>query len=510
MENKCIKTSVFANENIFEDFCEQPIDVDFTLPDYCPDISKIFKCKATCRIVSKGINGNNITVEGNVLITLLYCDRDNRLNSFEYQYPFSKIKESASDLTGGNLVCKAKCDYINCRAVTGRKVDIHGAVTVSIRVFKRKCNDIISDIDDCNIEVLRDTAPATIPMGYNEKYVIIEEEIPISNSVPPIQNVLRYDAFASIKESKIINDKVMVKGDMAVVILYCPEGEIIPQTIKTTLPFTQVIDIKGINDMCECEVKASLTSLEIKPKPWQNGENRSFLVNAKLLICCESYCVNDIAVIKDAFSRKFETDIAKNNLSFSKITQNIKEIHHLKKKIEIDENISSVLDLWCDVQSVSCKFEKENVLIYGTVLAGIIVCNQNSETSFFEKMMDFECKYPIKTNEKQMECSPEVEIESCGFTIISPNCIEVCVDLCINASIFEKTNISLITDMKVDSEKIIALKTRHAMTVYFTGENECVWDIARRYNASVDEIISINALDDNCLKPNTMILVPLV
>ena len=509
MENKCLKTSVFANENIFEDFCEQPIDVDFTLPDYCPDISKIFKCKAIARISSKGINGNNITIDGNVCITLLYCDKENRLNSFEYQYPFSKIKESDTDLTGGNLVCKVKCDYINCRAITGRKVDIHGAVTVGIRVFKRKCNDIISDIDDCNIEVLRGTAPATVPMGYNEKYIIIEEEIPISNSVSAIQSILRYDAFPAVKETKILNDKVMVKGDMAVVILYCPEGETIPQTVKTTLPFSQVVDIKGINDMCECEAKAHIASLEIKPRVWQNGENRSFSLSAKILICCESYCVNDIAVIKDAFSRKFDTDICKNKVCFSKITENIKEIHHVKKNIEIGENISSVLDLWCDIQSVICKFDKEKMLICGTIMAGIIVCDQNNETAFFEKPIDFECKYAVNIGEKQMECNPEIEVESCGFTILTPNCIELRADLCVNASVFEKTNISLITDMKINTEKTITRKPRCAVTVYFANQNECVWDIARTYNASVDEIMSINSLEDNCLKQGTMILVPL-
>ncbi len=508
MENKCLKTSVFSNENIFEDFCEQPIDVDFTLPDYCPDISKIFKCKAVPRITSKGISGNNITVDGNVCITLLYCDKDNKLNSFEYQYPFSKLRESDNDLAGGNLVCKIKCDYINCRAVTGRKVDIHGAVTISMRVFKRQCNDIISDIDDCNIEVLRGMAPATVPMGYNEKYIIIEEEIPISNSVPPIQNVLRYDAYPLVKESKIIKDKVMVKGDMAVVILYCPEGNGNPQTVKTTLPFSQVIEIKGISDMCECETKATLSSLEIKPKMWQTGENRSFCVNAKVLLCCESFCVNDVPVIRDAFSRKFEADIAKNKICFSKISENIKEIHHVKCNIELGDNISSVLDLWCDVQSVVCKFDKENMLICGTVLAGIIACDEDSVASFYEKPIDFECKYPINTKDKRMECTPEIDVESCGFTIISPNCVELRADLCINASLFEKNDISLITDMKI-SDKVLNKKSRCAMTVYFTGKDECVWDIARIYNASVDEIKAINCLEDSCLKEGSMILVPL-
>ena len=47
------------------------------------------------------------------------------------------------------------------------------------------------------------------------------------------------------------------------------------------------------------------------------------------------------------------------------------------------------------------------------------------------------------------------------------------------------------------------------MTVYFANQNESIWDIARIYNASVDEIMNINALEDNFLKQNTMILVPL-
>ena len=45
MEEKILKTDVFVNDTVFNESTEQPIDVDFTLPDFCPDISKIFKCK---------------------------------------------------------------------------------------------------------------------------------------------------------------------------------------------------------------------------------------------------------------------------------------------------------------------------------------------------------------------------------------------------------------------------------------------------------------------------------
>ena len=43
MEEKMIRTSIFFNDTVFNESAEQPIDVDLTLQDYCPDISKIFK-----------------------------------------------------------------------------------------------------------------------------------------------------------------------------------------------------------------------------------------------------------------------------------------------------------------------------------------------------------------------------------------------------------------------------------------------------------------------------------
>ena len=52
MEEKILKASVFVNDTLFNESTEQPIDVDFTLPDYCPDISKIVKCRAVSRISS--------------------------------------------------------------------------------------------------------------------------------------------------------------------------------------------------------------------------------------------------------------------------------------------------------------------------------------------------------------------------------------------------------------------------------------------------------------------------
>lgn len=510
MEQKCLKTSVYVNDTVYCDTVEQAIDVDFTLPDYCPDISKIFKCRAVPRIASKGINGKTVTIDGAVNITLIYCDKDGKLSSYDYQYPFSKSIEMQEECLSANICCKIKCEYINCRAVTGRKVDIHGAAGINIKVFKRKCADIISDYDDSNVELHRGIAPATVPMGYAEKYLLVEEEIRTGQEQPPIRNILRCDVNSCVKETKVVNDKAVVKGELSVNILYCPEGNSNPQSVKTQIPFSQIIDVEGITDSCTCETKSEIAFCEIKPKISSNGEAKCFSLTSKILLTCEAYCGNDIAVILDAFSRKYKADIKKDNICFENIISNLSEVYTCKKSIELEENITSVVDIWCAVQSCTTKFENGNMIIYGSLAVGMIVINENGNAIYSEKPIDFEYKYPLNTIDGMPRCEPQLEIKSCSYTITSSNVFELQVELSINAAIYERKNMALISDMAIDENSLLEKKGRAAMTVYFPTENEHVWDIARLYNASVEEIMKINNLDNDILTEGKMILVPIM
>ena len=507
---KILKSQVHFNDTVFNDSTEQAIDVDFTLPDYCPDISKIFKCNAVPRISSKSINGKTITIDGQISITLLYCDKDGEFCSFDYQYPFSKSLEMKNECVNANLCAKIKTDYINCRAVTGRKVDIHGAASIFVKVFKKMTTEIISDYDDKNVELRRGTAPATIPMGYAEKYLLIEEDIRIGDTKPAIRNILRSDASSSIKETKVINGKAVVKGEMSVSILYCPEKAGGPQCVKTVIPFSQIIDVDGINETCECETKSEIAFCEVKPRMTQTGENRSISFTAKVLLTCEGYCPNDIAVIFDAFSRKFEAEIKSDKICFEKITHNIREPFSCKKNIKLDENISSVIDLSAVMGTVNTKFHKDELIISGSVISGMMICNEEGNTIYCEKPIDFEYKYPLNTTLTLPHCEPQIEIKSCGYTISAADNIEVRIDLLINASVYEKKDISLIREIIVDETKPTQKFRKSAMTIYFPNNKECVWDIARIYNASVDEIMRINELESEELTAGKMILVPVM
>lgn len=510
MEQNCLKTNVYVNDTVYEQTLEQAIDVDFTLPDYCPDISKIFKCKAVPYISSKGLNGRSLVVDGNVTLTVIYIDGDGVLSSYEYQYPFNKTVDVGEDYSAANIVCHAKCEYINCRAVTSRKIDIHGAIGIHCKVCKRNSTEIISDIDDRNIEIRRGIVPATMPMGTFERYAILDEEIEIGQGQPSVRNILRYDARACINESKVIDDKVVVKGDVLLSILYCSEDSRIPQMIKTSIPFSQIIDMPGVTPECDCDTSAEIAYLDIKAKTNSAGEARLLLLDAKLLITAETYCGNDVAVILDSYSRKNQTNISFKNICFKNIKHNINDIFHLKKSVEMNETVNSISDVFCELQSQSVKFKDSAMIISGTVLAGIIFSDNNDMPSYIEKSLEYEYKCNLNNASDRLNCKPNLEIISNGYTITGANNIELRVDILINAAVYECSDIPLIVDIDIDESKQISNNHNGAMIIYFASSGESLWNIAKNYNASVEEIMKINSLGDENIIADKMILIPVM
>ena len=503
----CLKTNVFLNDTIFADSLELPIDVDFTLPDYRPDISKIFKCRAVPRIFSKGVNGKTVTIEGSVCITLLYADCNSKIYSFEYQYPFQKNLELSEEAGNVNIKCSPNLDYIHCRAVSGRKVDIHGALSISITLFQRKCREIVSDYESKLLELKKGTAPATVPMGYAEKYLSIEDNIVLGQNKPNVHNILRYEANPCIKETKLVNEKAVIKGELLVCVLYTDEDCTV-HNVKTVIPFSQIVDIEGVTEQCQVDTKCELCYLEIRPQI--QSEENSLSLNAKLLFVCEAYCPNDVAVIFDAFSRKFKAEIKKENVSFSKIAQNLNDVFTCKNTIDLSEAVTSVVDIHCEICKLETSFETGTIKFEGSANFGIIALTEQNEICYFEGEIPFCHKFKYQTDCIDVKALPQIEVLSCNYTFMSDTRLEITCELQLNSAIVENNTVSLITDISLDDECPVCQSGKTALTVYFAGKNETAWDIARSYNASVDEIISLNDLVSDVIPEGKMLLIPVL
>lgn len=508
MEQKNLTMPVTVNETVLKETAEIPVDTEYTLPDYCPEISKILKCKTDVFIISKGINGKNVTVDGNVLITLIYVSGEGELYSYEYQYPFNKTFEGADGIENAYVFAAAKTDYINCRAVSPRKVDVHGAISLCVNAQKKKTVEIISDIDDDTIELKRSVISASSPIGYAEKYVNIEEETEIGQSSDAVKCVLRYEGNARVKECKLLPNKVMLKGELCVKIVYATvTGK--QQHLNTVIPFSQLLGIEGINESCKSDSDCKLCYLEVKPSSFE--ESKSFTINAKVLVCCKTYCENDIEVITDAFSRKFETEFKKNSIRLSKLCCELCDRMQIKDTAEVkDIKICSVCDMWYYSVIENHSIENGELKLSGFINACIIADCEDEDPCVIEKKIPFEYSKKLENNSDNLYCEPTVNVLSGSYIIASESCIELRFELEIKAAVYTDNTDAVLIGVNINSSKPVEKNSRGAMTVYFASKNENIWNIAKKYCASVKEIMRINDLTEETIENDRMILVPMI
>ena len=74
MEYNLSKNNISYVSNFLDTVNEQIVDVDITLPDYCPDIEKILKCTLVPKIYTKKISGGQLSIDGVSSVRIMYCD----------------------------------------------------------------------------------------------------------------------------------------------------------------------------------------------------------------------------------------------------------------------------------------------------------------------------------------------------------------------------------------------------------------------------------------------------
>ncbi len=505
MELNVTRETVCINDLSFNQNVEQGVDFTVNIPEYCGSVERILKYSLVPRICSKSISGQILSLEGSACFSIIYVDDSGCVSSYEANTPFSKNIDLGSNLECFRSTVSARCGYINAKAITPSRIDVNSVIELSVRVYSKKKTEIVSDIDCSDIFVNKGEAAATIPIGCSEKNIIIEEELSIPAEMPSIFNIIRHDCDIAINDTKIVNNKIIAKGELNIHFLYSSENRRNLSVYEQTIPFSQIIEMEGLNDTCECEVSADIISVDLKPRSNYNGEVRCVLLCAKVSLIAKANCNHNIPIIYDAYSSKFDTISEMGEASFESIINSVSEVFECKKKIPFsDGEIGKIHDLWgqCSLQSFHA--EENHLHISGTAIISGLCENGEGTANFFERPIDFEYKTNIGVLPDDRKIEPSLKIISISSGAVSADSIEVCIEIALSVQILEINKISVLTGFSAKDEPLPKL-SNCSMIIYYAERGELTWNIAKKFNASPEDIMAINSVSS--VIPNDMPLV---
>lgn len=508
MELNTVRRNVTVSENCFNRITEQNVDFEVNMPDYCGGIQRILTSSVVPYVTSKNAVGQSLVIEGNACYVIIYLDEQNNLLSYEYSTPFTKTVETGMPLDGVCFSVAAKCGYLNTKAVGKRRLEVHSVIEFSVKGSCKRSCEPISDIENSDVFVNRGEISVTVPVCAAEKNIIIEEELELGSAQPAVGGIVRYSVNPNVTGSKLINGKIIVKGELSLEMLYLPENGKNTEKYTASVPFSQLLDAEGVDEECECETTLSVVAAELKPRGSYDGEVRTFILNAKIAVTATAAKNKTLPIVFDAYSPKIGVELTYTDTAVQRLVTNLEETYGCKKRLEFsDGDIVNVLDVWCTCAQKGHRTEGNSLIIAGAVNAFILAENSDGAVNIFERPIDFEYKYDFDVLPENPMCDPKIQVRNCVFTISGDNSVELRINISISARVFENRYIRLVTDANIKDKPSGEERCEYAMVIYYAEKGEKIWDIAKRYNSSPDEIMKINSLCD-VVEENAPLLIP--
>ena len=513
MELNVTRESVRINETVYEGYGEESVECDIRLPDYCPDIARILKTEITPRIQSKRISGEKMMLDGTALIRILYVPEEGQtVRSMLHLHNFSRTFDMKTTPGDVQIAVKMQLGYQNCRVLSPRKLEVKAALGINVRVYSTVGKDMISSAEGGGVELLKKPIAISQVVGYAEKQFKLTEMLELGSSKPPVASIIKYDAIVLSQDFKVISNKVITKGEVAIKIAYVSEvsmGSI--EIMEYNLPVSQIIDLDGVDDDCSCNVTMEVVGFNLEVGTDSDGQNKTFDAEIEICAATKAYRSVETQAVCDAYSTDYDMQVETSMFSFEKQMEMAKVSNMCRESIDLSNaEVSSIVDVSGSVTVLSVNTNMQAMNIDAKLAVSMLTLDAEGRINAIENELPISLRYDMKADYGLVSSDVNLQLISIAYSMNGMDKVDIRADIMIEASIFTTMYETIITGINIMDAKDMEKTKRMALTLYFADKGEKVWDIAKKYNTSMNAVKNENGLEIDELLEHSMLLIPSV
>ena len=490
---------------------QQSVETEITLPDYCSDIKRILKCIMTPGVTNVSVSGENVSVTGNVSIKLIYLGENDKIDCYEGNEDI-KFFTTVKDLPDNAVVSvKAKTNYVNCRAVSQRKINAEGNMAVMLRIYRENAILLPYDVQGAGIQCKSKIVEYEDLICRKEKVFDMGETAKIPQGKSPAGKLIRVGARAEVDSVKAVSDKLLIKGQLYTDILYLSEteeGRV--EKHRHTMPISQIVDVPGIDENSRCRVTISVRNINAVRKADSSSQGNMIDIAAKCCAMIRCSQVKEISVSDDCYSTSHDIKCDYTIRDFTRSIHHINEQKTTLATIDVPSgDIMSVLDIHCSDFSFDMKGKDDKVKAKCSALMGVLYLDSKGVATYAERNADFEIDFKLKDSYGYLKCQGDIVLRDIEWKITAADKIELRLKSGVMCDVYACDSMRVISDIQVIAEKEKD-SDNTALTLYFAAKNEALWDIAKRYNTTTEAIETENGINGLFTEKDGMLLIPCV
>ncbi|MCD7947457.1 MAG: DUF3794 domain-containing protein [Oscillospiraceae bacterium] len=492
--NTTLDTTVFQEETM-----------EMIVPDACPDILRIVDTEATVCIREKNAQDGRVEISGNIHAVVLYLpDGEGGLRSLNVKIPFRSMAEAGGIHAECSVVACPQVQAAETRSLNPRKVLVRVNIGVGVRVYRpvsdSLCSGMIADAS-AGMEQRREEQENFTVVCVQEKPFTFTDEVTLSSSRPEIAELLKSNVSIACGESKVIGNKLIIKGTATVHLFYRTPADLMCSA-EQEMVFSQIIEVTECGEDMLCALEVLLSDMDCALLP--SGDGRVVSVQLELLAQAVIWEKKRFQMLTDLYSTNHMVNTDSQNYSVQRMVDHGTKTQNVRETIETPTLAQEVCNVSVYISSTEQKREGKQMVL--TAQASVKLLYMTEENGLQSAM-------------RQIPVSCALELPDsclCGFT---PRCagetfavptaggIEVRFGIEFEYMARVVKQVAGVCGVKVEEEEG-GCAPKPSIVLRMAERGERLWDIAKCYRTTISDIKSANDLTEDEAMERRLLLIP--
>ncbi len=499
-EKICINQLVGQKNDIIE------VDGDVIVNDIKPDILSTISVNGNICIYKKEVLDGKIRLDGAVNVDIVYLADDElgSVRSLNTSVDFSQAIDFDECRCGMDLDEMLNIKNIECKVINSRKVNIKAFLDLNVKIYSNDNVDIVNNVDSIEgVQCLNDTVEVNSLVGSGSTKTVAKDTISFDN-IDNLAEILRSDVNIVNKDIKVSYNKILAKADVQVKIMYLTEDNRI-KIAQGLIPVMGFVDIPNVSDTNKCNTKYKLKNMIVKPN---SVEEHSVYVEAEIEISCYVYELKQINVIQDLYSPTSTINFSQKQLTALVNKDNLMEDCIMQENVSIPEiQNNQIYDVCVKPDIQKSDVRNGRVTYEGEVELEFLFESSNSNR-LDSKSVKLPLNFSISNNNitETTSLDTNIEIKTQDFVVLNDGNIQTKIDLQFAVTILKNEKINVIDNIDIEEKRNC---NQYSMVIYFVKPKDTLWEIAKKFDSTIEEIAKVNEIEDvDMITPGMQLFIP--
>lgn len=512
MSINLIKKELQLTEVVCQKCSQTMVEGDMIVPDVKPDIKKVLDVSGNASISQSYIQQDKVIVQGVVHMNFLYVpdgDVVGKLKSLSLSKEFSHSLECRGITPDMQLSVEVEPENFDHTLVNSRKINLRCLIKIQAKVVKNSTIDVATGIESCpHIALKKERFRLSSSTPTAQCKIILKEQLELPSGKPTIGEILKINAIPSSVELCMMENKAVAKGQVKLCLLYNSDDTDSIEFMEYGIPFTEIIDAVGVMEGMDGEIDYSLSDIYYEVRDNSDGEPRNLGFELVLDANLKGTEVNEIEIITDGYSTTGGLDLAVKPCKIEQLLDiNTAEITvtDAASLPSMAPDIKQVYDVTSSSVIDRISVTDGEINVQGRVDTKVLYLSTDPSipVSSFKHSTDFSHIFYVPDIKTNTVCDARAIVDHTSYTLSGNNSLDLKFIIGITVKSLNTGTINIIEDM-VETIPENQDKTP-CIIIYFVKSGDTLWDIAKRYGTTVEEIKKINGLDKDTIYPGQQI-----